>query len=96
VDQSFLLILALEKHAVHNAITSINNSLMQSKIIIIGVASSELLIRSISVIISNKILLISARGSGGVVQASPVGSGAELRKTKHFWDLHSLKSFKGG
>jgi len=39
----FLLILALKKHAVHNAITSINNSIMQSKIILIGVTSSELL-----------------------------------------------------
>jgi len=39
--QSFLLILALKKHAVHNAIASINNSLMQSKIILIGVTSSE-------------------------------------------------------
>jgi len=38
-----LLILALKKHAVHNAITNINNSLMQSKIILIGVTSSELL-----------------------------------------------------
>jgi len=38
-----LLILALKKHAVHNAITSTNNSLMQSKIILIGVTSSELL-----------------------------------------------------
>jgi len=37
---------------------------MQSKIILIGVASSELLSPSISVIIANKILLISARGSG--------------------------------
>jgi len=37
------LILALEKHAVHYAITSMNNSLMQSKIILIGVTSSELL-----------------------------------------------------
>jgi len=38
-----LLILALEKHAVHNVITSINNSVMQSKIIryIIGVTSSK-------------------------------------------------------
>jgi len=34
VGQSFVLILALKKQAVHNAITSINNSLMQSKIII--------------------------------------------------------------
>jgi len=31
-EQSFLLILALKKHAVHNAITSISNSLMQSEI----------------------------------------------------------------
>jgi len=37
------LILALKKHAVHIAITSINKSLMQSKIILIGVTSSELL-----------------------------------------------------
>jgi len=41
--QRFLLILALEKHAVHNAITSKNNSLIQSEIILIGVTSSELL-----------------------------------------------------
>jgi len=39
----FLLILALKKHAVRNAITSINNSLLKSKIILIGVTSSELL-----------------------------------------------------
>jgi len=39
---------------------------------------------SISVIISNKILLISARGSGGALTAPP----------KAFLDLHSLKSFK--
>jgi len=37
------LILALKKHAVHIAITSINNFLMQSKIILIGVTSLELL-----------------------------------------------------
>jgi len=37
------LILALNKHAVHTAIASINNSSMQSKIILIGVASLELL-----------------------------------------------------
>jgi len=43
VGQSFLLILALKKHAVHNAITSKNNSLMQLKITLIGVTSSELL-----------------------------------------------------
>jgi len=41
--QSFSLILALKKHAVHNAITCIYNSLMKSKIILIGVTSSELL-----------------------------------------------------
>jgi len=40
---SFLLILALKKHAVHNIITSINNSLMQSKIMLVGVTNSELL-----------------------------------------------------
>jgi len=57
---------------------------MQSKIILIGVTSSELIFRIISVIISNKILLISARGSGGALQAPPVGSGAELQKPKHF------------
>jgi len=39
----FLLIFALKKHAVHNAITSIINCLMQLKIILIGVPSSELL-----------------------------------------------------
>jgi len=39
----FLLILALKKHAVHSAIASINNSLMQSKIILIAVTSSKLL-----------------------------------------------------
>jgi len=38
--QRFLLILALEKHAVHNAIASINNSFMQSEIILISVTSS--------------------------------------------------------
>jgi len=38
----FLLILDLKKHAVHNVITSINNSLqVQSEIILIGVTSSE-------------------------------------------------------
>jgi len=30
--QSFLLILALEKHAVKNAVISINNSLIQSEV----------------------------------------------------------------
>jgi len=55
----FLLILELEKHAVHNAVTSINNFLMQSEIWCnnFRIAFS----RSTSVIISNKILLISAR-----------------------------------
>jgi len=57
---------------------------MQSKIILIGVTSSELLFPSISVIISNTILLISARGSGGALQVPLVGSGVELRKSKHF------------
>jgi len=37
------LILALEKHAVHNANTSINISLIQLEIILIGVTSSKLL-----------------------------------------------------
>jgi len=41
--QIFLFILALKKHDMHNAITSINNSLIQSKIILIGVTISELL-----------------------------------------------------
>jgi len=63
-----------EKHAVHDAITSIYNSLMQSKII--GVASSKLLFWSISVIISNIILLILARESGEALQAQ---WGSELR-----------------
>jgi len=44
-EPKFLLILALKKHAVHNAITSVNNSLMQSKSILIGITSSELLFR---------------------------------------------------
>jgi len=35
--------LVLKKYAIYNAITSINNSLMQSKIILIGVTSSKLL-----------------------------------------------------
>jgi len=39
--QSFLSILAPEKHAVHNAITNLNNSLMQSEIILIGVTQQE-------------------------------------------------------
>jgi len=39
----FFLILALKRHAVHNAITSINKSLKQSKVILVGVTSSELL-----------------------------------------------------
>jgi len=39
----FLLIFALKKHAVHNAITNINNFVMQSEIILIGVTSSKLL-----------------------------------------------------
>jgi len=70
------LISALKKHAVHNAITRINsNSLMQSKITLIGVTSSEFLFfLSIFVIISNKILIISAREYG-----------AEPRKPKHFY-----------
>jgi len=41
-------------HGVHKAVRSINNSLMQSKIMLI----------TFPVIISNKILLNSARGSG--------------------------------
>jgi len=65
--QIFLLILALEKHAVHNAITSINNSLMQSEIILLVVAIQNCFSWSISVIISNKILPVSARGSGGTL-----------------------------
>jgi len=43
--------------------------------------------RSISVIISNKILLISAIGSGEALQAPPVGFGAEPRKPKHYLGL---------
>jgi len=38
----FFMILVLKKHAVHNAITSINISFMQSEIILISVSSSEL------------------------------------------------------
>jgi len=49
----------------------------------------------ISVINSNKILLISARGSGRALHGPQVWSGAEPRKPKHFYVLHSLKSFKG-
>jgi len=37
------LTLALIKHAADNAITKIDNSLIQSEIILIGVTSSELL-----------------------------------------------------
>jgi len=48
-------------------ITNTNNSLMQSKIILIGVQVQNCFFRSMSVIISNKILLISARGSGGAL-----------------------------
>jgi len=54
----FFIEFSPEKHALCNAITSINNSLMQSKIILIGVTSSELRSvseQAISVIISNKI-----------------------------------------
>jgi len=61
----FLLIFALEKHTVHNAVTSINNSLVQSEIWCskFKIAFS----RNISVIISNKILLTSARRSEGAL-----------------------------
>jgi len=71
------LILVLKKHAVRNVITSKNNSLMQSKIILIGVTYKFRIAfsGSISVIISNKLLLILARGSGRALQAPPVGSG---------------------
>jgi len=62
-----LLILAVEKHAVHNAIASINNSLVKSEIILIGITIQNCFYQSISVIISNKILLISARGFGGAL-----------------------------
>jgi len=39
----FFIYFSPEKHAEHNAITSMNNSLMHLKIILIDVTSSELL-----------------------------------------------------
>jgi len=68
-----LLILALKKQAVHNAITRINDSLMQSKSILIGVTSSDFLFSEISVIISNKILLFFSKGVWGSAVSSPSG-----------------------
>jgi len=58
----FLLILALEKHAVHNAVTSINTSLMQSEIgcYKFKIAFSEAFLELFR-------LLISAKGSGGAL-----------------------------
>jgi len=44
---------------------------MQSKTILIGVTSQNCFYRSISVFISNKILLILARGPGGKLEAPP-------------------------
>jgi len=67
----------VKKHAV-------NNSLTQLKIILIGVSSSELLFPEHFSNISNKILLILARESGGAVQAPPMACGADLQKPKHF------------
>jgi len=57
------------KTCVHNAITgtSINNSLMHSEIRLIGVASSKLLFPEHLCNYSNKVLLISARGSEGAL-----------------------------
>jgi len=79
----FLLIKALKKHAVHNAIASINNSFMQPKIILIGVTRlvQNCFFWSISVIISNNILLFQQEGG---LQAPPVGYEAEPRKPEHF------------
>jgi len=76
------MILALEKHAANNAVTSINNSSMQSEIWYYKFIIA--FFRSISVIISNKIFLISAKGTGGALKAPPVAPGAESRKPKHF------------
>jgi len=79
----FLLTWALEKHAVHNVVTSINNSLMQSenwqvqncfsRSISVIIQVQNCFSRSISVIISNKVLHISARRSRGALYALPVG-----------------------
>jgi len=58
---------------------------MQSKIILIVLQVQNCFFRSISVIISNKILLILfSKVVWGALQAPPVGSGAEPRKPKHF------------
>jgi len=76
------LILILKKHAIHSAITSINNSLMQSKIIF---TSSELLFPELSVIMSNKILLISASGFGGALQDPPCGVRAGTQSIFRFY-----------
>jgi len=65
------LILALKKHAVHNAITIINNSLMLSKIVLIVIISSECFSQSISVIISNKIFVYFSKGIWESAASSP-------------------------
>jgi len=83
----FLLILTLKNLAVYYAITSINNSLMQSKIILIGVTSQNCFFCSISVIISNKVLFISVRGSGEALQALSSGVRGGFPEAKAFLDF---------
>jgi len=57
---------------------------MQSKIILIGITSSELLFPEHFYNYFDEKIVISARGFGGALQAPPVGSKAESRKPKHF------------
>jgi len=68
----------------HNAITSINNSLMQSKIILIGVTSSELLFPEHFCNYFEENNAYFSKGSGGALQAPPVLSGVEPWKPRHF------------
>jgi len=83
------LILALKKHAVFNAITSINNSLMQLKIILIGVTSSKFLcFCSIFVLISSKKLLFSASGSGGAASSPSRFLGGALHGSQSIFGFY--------
>jgi len=61
--------------------TSTHNYLMQSKIILIGVTSAELLFPGASLQLFRIKYCLFQQGSGGAMQASPVG--AEPRKPKH-------------
>jgi len=75
---------SLKKHVVHNAITSINNSLMQAEIILIDVQAQNCFFRAFLQLFQIKYCLFQLGGLWECWKLLQWGSWAEPRKPKHF------------